>query len=100
MPKTCVHIIYIYTHTDLLYCKVSFGFNKHNCFQVALLFCIYIVMKKNSFNFIMKLDVCLSSGILSLCFKSPAFDPASRLEVIAQEDKTKLLKAAFLQYCR
>lgn len=57
-------------------------------------------MKKNSFNFIMKLDVCLSSGILSLCFKSPAFDPASRLEVVAQEDKTKLLKAAFLQYCR
>uniref|UniRef100_A0A8C5UD25 Nuclear pore complex protein Nup133 n=1 Tax=Malurus cyaneus samueli TaxID=2593467 RepID=A0A8C5UD25_9PASS len=33
-------------------------------------------------------------------FQSPAFDATSRLEIIAQEDKTKLLKAAFLQYCR
>ncbi|XP_068795142.1 nuclear pore complex protein Nup133 isoform X1 [Struthio camelus] len=31
---------------------------------------------------------------------SPAFDASNRIEIIAQEDKTKLLKAAFLQYCR
>ncbi|KAJ7411743.1 nuclear pore complex protein Nup133 [Willisornis vidua] len=46
------------------------------------------------------LEDALSSSIAGPRSESPAFDGTSRLEVIAQEDKTKLLKAAFLQYCR
>ncbi|KFW80697.1 Nuclear pore complex protein Nup133, partial [Manacus vitellinus] len=46
------------------------------------------------------LEDALSSSIAGPRSESPAFDSTSRLEVIAQEDKTKLLKAAFLQYCR
>lgn len=55
---------------------------------------------KNCFHFIMKMNICLSADVFILHFQSPAFDVSSRLEIIAQEDKTKLLKAAFLQYCR
>ncbi|RMC12718.1 hypothetical protein DUI87_10243 [Hirundo rustica rustica] len=46
------------------------------------------------------LEDALSSSIAGPRSESPAFDPTGRLEIIAQEDKTKLLKAAFLQYCR
>ncbi|XP_010705320.1 nuclear pore complex protein Nup133 [Meleagris gallopavo] len=46
------------------------------------------------------LEDSLSSSVAGPISESPAFDPASRLEIVAQEDKTKLLKAAFLQYCR
>ncbi|NWI80397.1 NU133 protein, partial [Dryoscopus gambensis] len=46
------------------------------------------------------LEDALSSSIAGPRSESPAFDATSRLEIIAQEDKTKLLKAAFLQYCR
>lgn len=48
----------------------------------------------------MKVGICVSAEVFTLHFQSPAFDATSRLEIIAQEDKTKLLKAAFLQYCR
>lgn len=48
----------------------------------------------------MKIDICLATKVFTLHFQSPAFDATSRIEIIAQEDKTKLLKAAFLQYCR
>lgn len=50
--------------------------------------------------FIMNIDICLAAEVFALHFQSPAFDTTSRIEIIAQEDKTKLLKAAFLQYCR
>ncbi|XP_051468943.1 nuclear pore complex protein Nup133 isoform X1 [Apus apus] len=46
------------------------------------------------------LEDSLSSSVAGPRSESPAFDATSRLEVTAQEDKTKLLKAAFLQYCR
>ncbi|NXS43864.1 NU133 protein, partial [Balaeniceps rex] len=46
------------------------------------------------------LEDSLSSSVAGPRSESPAFDATSRLEIIAQEDKTKLLKAAFLQYCR
>ncbi|NXY88549.1 NU133 protein, partial [Alcedo cyanopectus] len=46
------------------------------------------------------LEDSLSSSVAGLRSESPAFDTTSRLEITAQEDKTKLLKAAFLQYCR
>lgn len=48
----------------------------------------------------MKIGICLLAEVFTLNFQSPAFDITTRLEFIAQEDKTKLLKAAFLQYCR
>ncbi|XP_010145982.1 PREDICTED: nuclear pore complex protein Nup133-like, partial [Eurypyga helias] len=41
-----------------------------------------------------------SSSLAGPRSESPAFEATSRLEIVAQEDKTKLLKAAFLQYCR
>ncbi|XP_053918634.1 nuclear pore complex protein Nup133 isoform X1 [Cuculus canorus] len=46
------------------------------------------------------LEDSLSSSVAAPRSESPAFDTTSRLEIITQEDKTKLLKAAFLQYCR
>uniref|UniRef100_A0A8B9QH74 Nucleoporin 133 n=1 Tax=Apteryx owenii TaxID=8824 RepID=A0A8B9QH74_APTOW len=46
------------------------------------------------------LEDSLSSSVAGPNSESPAFDASSRIEIIAQEDKTKLLKAAFLQYCR
>ncbi|XP_065536370.1 nuclear pore complex protein Nup133 isoform X2 [Lathamus discolor] len=46
------------------------------------------------------LEDSLSCSVAGPRSESPAFDVTSRLEFIAQEDKTKLLKAAFLQYCR
>uniref|UniRef100_A0A8C0C1L3 Nuclear pore complex protein Nup133 n=1 Tax=Buteo japonicus TaxID=224669 RepID=A0A8C0C1L3_9AVES len=45
-------------------------------------------------------DVVVEVTQYNPSFQSPAFDATSRLEIIAQEDKTKLLKTAFLQYCR
>uniref|UniRef100_A0A8B9CLG1 Nuclear pore complex protein Nup133 n=1 Tax=Anser brachyrhynchus TaxID=132585 RepID=A0A8B9CLG1_9AVES len=45
-------------------------------------------------------DVVVEVTQYNPSFQSPAFDVTNRLEIIAQEDKTKLLKAAFLQYCR
>lgn len=48
----------------------------------------------------MKSDIFLPAEVFILHFQSPAFDVTNRLEIVAQEDKTKLLKAAFLQYCR
>ncbi|NXT52700.1 NU133 protein, partial [Pluvianellus socialis] len=59
-----------------------------------------VATQKDCFHFIMKVDICLSAEVFTLYFQSPAFDATSRLEIIAQEDKTKLLKAAFLQCCR
>ncbi|NWI13427.1 NU133 protein, partial [Crypturellus soui] len=46
------------------------------------------------------LEDSLSSSVAGPISESPAFDASNRIEITAQEDKTKLLKAAFLQYCR
>uniref|UniRef100_A0A8C4KDN6 Nucleoporin 133 n=1 Tax=Dromaius novaehollandiae TaxID=8790 RepID=A0A8C4KDN6_DRONO len=46
------------------------------------------------------LEDSLSSSVAGPNSESPAFDANNRIEITAQEDKTKLLKAAFLQYCR
>ncbi|NXU53398.1 NU133 protein, partial [Turnix velox] len=46
------------------------------------------------------LEESLSSSVAGSRNEGPAFDAISRLEITAQEDKTKLLKAAFLHYCR
>ncbi|NXD12751.1 NU133 protein, partial [Nothocercus nigrocapillus] len=46
------------------------------------------------------LEDSLSSSVAGPNSESPAFDASNRVEITAQEDKTKLLKAAFLQYCR
>ncbi|XP_005146035.1 nuclear pore complex protein Nup133 [Melopsittacus undulatus] len=46
------------------------------------------------------LEDSLSCSVAGPRSESPACDITSRLEFIAQEDKSKLLKAAFLQYCR
>lgn len=37
---------------------------------------------------------------MPFCFKVSAMEPPVRAEPVAQDDKTKLLKAAFLQFCR
>ncbi|XP_062980462.1 nuclear pore complex protein Nup133 [Elgaria multicarinata webbii] len=42
----------------------------------------------------------LASSVADPNDESTAFDTASRLDIIAQEDKTKILKSAFLQFCR
>ncbi|KAJ8416065.1 hypothetical protein AAFF_G00380870 [Aldrovandia affinis] len=42
----------------------------------------------------------LCSSLAGAVPEGSAMDSSLRLETVAQEDKTKLLKAAFLQYCR
>ncbi|XP_053238474.1 nuclear pore complex protein Nup133 [Podarcis raffonei] len=41
----------------------------------------------------------LASSVAETNDESIAFDAASRMDIIAQEDKTKMLKSAFLQFC-
>uniref|UniRef100_A0A803YG78 Nuclear pore complex protein Nup133 n=1 Tax=Meleagris gallopavo TaxID=9103 RepID=A0A803YG78_MELGA len=60
----------------------------------------YTLITVEDKGFQMSDDVVVEVTQYNPSFQSPAFDPASRLEIVAQEDKTKLLKAAFLQYCR
>ncbi|XP_075452982.1 nuclear pore complex protein Nup133 isoform X2 [Ascaphus truei] len=42
----------------------------------------------------------LSASVAGTSSQSSSLAPSSRMETIAHDDKTKLLKAAFLQYCR
>ncbi|XP_069911983.1 nuclear pore complex protein Nup133 isoform X3 [Oryctolagus cuniculus] len=46
------------------------------------------------------LEDSLASSVATPSNESMIFENTARNETIAQEDKTKLLKAAFLQYCR
>ncbi|XP_062067032.1 nuclear pore complex protein Nup133 isoform X2 [Lepus europaeus] len=46
------------------------------------------------------LEDSLASSVAAPSNESMIFENTARNETIAQEDKTKLLKAAFLQYCR
>ncbi|XP_020024420.1 nuclear pore complex protein Nup133 isoform X3 [Castor canadensis] len=46
------------------------------------------------------LEESLASSVAGPSNESVIFEATARNETIAQEDKTKLLKAAFLQYCR
>ncbi|KFP25696.1 Nuclear pore complex protein Nup133, partial [Colius striatus] len=59
-----------------------------------------ILSRENSSVLPEDLEDSLSCSVAGPRSESPVFDTTSRLEIIAQEDKTKLLKAAFLQYCR
>ncbi|XP_051849581.1 nuclear pore complex protein Nup133 [Antechinus flavipes] len=46
------------------------------------------------------LEDSLASSVAGPNNESPVFENTTKLDIIAQEDKTRLLKAAFLQYCR
>ncbi|ELK34847.1 Nuclear pore complex protein Nup133 [Myotis davidii] len=46
------------------------------------------------------LEESLASSVAGPSNESMAFETSAKNETIAQEDKTRLLKAAFLQYCR
>ncbi|XP_006146075.1 nuclear pore complex protein Nup133 [Tupaia chinensis] len=46
------------------------------------------------------LEESLASSVAGPSNESVVFETSTKNETIAQEDKTKLLKAAFLQYCR
>ncbi|XP_006868653.1 PREDICTED: nuclear pore complex protein Nup133 [Chrysochloris asiatica] len=46
------------------------------------------------------LEDSLASSIAGPSNESMVFDSTTKNDIIAQEDKTKLLKSAFLQYCR
>lgn len=35
-----------------------------------------------------------------LCFQGTPLETPPKMDMVAQEDKTKLLKQAFLQFCR
>uniref|UniRef100_A0ACB8GC78 Uncharacterized protein n=1 Tax=Sphaerodactylus townsendi TaxID=933632 RepID=A0ACB8GC78_9SAUR len=46
------------------------------------------------------LEDSLASSVAESNYEGPEFDVTSRMDIISQEDKAKLLKATFLQYCR
>uniref|UniRef100_A0A8C7EFJ0 Nuclear pore complex protein Nup133 n=1 Tax=Nothoprocta perdicaria TaxID=30464 RepID=A0A8C7EFJ0_NOTPE len=60
----------------------------------------YTLITVEDKGFQMSDDVVVEVTQYNPSFQSPAFDASNRIEITAQEDKTKLLKAAFLQYCR
>ncbi|XP_054843519.1 nuclear pore complex protein Nup133 [Eublepharis macularius] len=46
------------------------------------------------------LEDSLASSVAESNYEGLEFDVTSRMDIISQEDKTKLLKTTFLQYCR
>ncbi|XP_015276923.1 PREDICTED: nuclear pore complex protein Nup133 [Gekko japonicus] len=46
------------------------------------------------------LEDSLASSVAESNYEGPEFDVTSGMDIISQEDKTKLLKTTFLQYCR
>ncbi|XP_037676723.1 nuclear pore complex protein Nup133 isoform X3 [Choloepus didactylus] len=61
---------------------------------------VSIMLKENISILAEDLEDSLASSVAGPSSESMVFETATKNETIAQEDKTKLLKAAFLQYCR
>ncbi|NXQ12626.1 NU133 protein, partial [Peucedramus taeniatus] len=123
VPDYFSHAAYLYKEDEVFACstgtgrislpqeKIIFGIQGDSilgagsCNSLPIFFAkksglLTILSRENTSVLPEDLEDALSSSIAGPRSESPAFDATGRLEVIAQEDKTKLLKAAFLQYCR
>ncbi|KAM6138986.1 nuclear pore complex protein Nup133 isoform 2-T2 [Phoenicopterus ruber ruber] len=123
VPDYFSHAAYLYKEDEVFACstgtgrislpqeKIIFGIQGDSilgagsCTSLPIFFAkksglITILSRENISVLPEDLEDSLSSSVAGPRSESPAFDTTSRLEIIAQEDKTKLLKTAFLQYCR
>ncbi|NXN58197.1 NU133 protein, partial [Rynchops niger] len=123
VPDYFSHAAYLYKEDEVFACstgtgrislpqeKIIFGIQGDSilgagsCTSLPIFFTkksglITILSRENISVLPEDLEESLSSSVAGPRSESPAFDATSRLEIIAQEDKIKLLKAAFLQYCR
>ncbi|NXK03796.1 NU133 protein, partial [Herpetotheres cachinnans] len=100
VPDYFSHAAYLYKEDEVFACSTGTG--RISLPQEKIIFGIQGNMQEIKINHIslILLIECFYTEVFTLHFQSPAFDATSRLEIIAQEDKTKLLKAAFLQFCR
>ncbi|KYO18784.1 nuclear pore complex protein Nup133 isoform X1 [Alligator mississippiensis] len=123
VPDYLSHAAYMYTEDEVFACstgtgRISFPHEKilfsasgdsilgaGSCTGLPIFFTrksglVTIFSRENASVLPEDLEDSLSSSVAGPNNESPAFDTTARTEIIAQEDKTKLLKAAFLQYCR
>uniref|UniRef100_A0A7M4FGG8 Nuclear pore complex protein Nup133 n=1 Tax=Crocodylus porosus TaxID=8502 RepID=A0A7M4FGG8_CROPO len=123
VPDYLSHAAYMYTEDEVFACstgtgRISFPHEKilfsapgdsilgaGSCTGLPIFFTrksglVTIFSRENASMLPEDLEDSLSSSVAGPNNESPAFDTTARTEIIAQEDKTKLLKAAFLQYCR
>ncbi|XP_077005521.1 nuclear pore complex protein Nup133 [Tamandua tetradactyla] len=61
---------------------------------------VSIILKESASILAEDLEDSLASSVAGPSSESMVFETSTKNETVAQEDKTKLLKAAFLQYCR
>ncbi|NXG42669.1 NU133 protein, partial [Psilopogon haemacephalus] len=123
VPDYFSHAAYLYKEDEVFACstgtgrislpqeKIIFGIQGDSilgagsCTSLPIFFAkksglITILSRENISVLPEDLEDSLCSSVAGPRSESPVFDTTSRLEITAQEDKTKLLKSAFLHYCR
>ncbi|XP_060048009.1 nuclear pore complex protein Nup133 [Erinaceus europaeus] len=123
IPDLSNQTAYLYTENTVYVCSTGTGkfsppqekivFNAQGdsilgagpCGGVPILFSrnsglVSIASRENVSMLAEELEESLASSVAGPNNESMAFEPSAKNETIIQEDKTKLLKSAFLQYCR
>ncbi|KAJ8787319.1 hypothetical protein J1605_005724 [Eschrichtius robustus] len=123
VPNFSNQTAYLYTESAVYVCSTGTGkfslpqekivFNTQgdsilgagSCGGVPILFSrnsglVSITSRENVSVLVEDLEDSLASSVAGPGNESVVFDTSTKNETIAREDKTKLLKAAFLQYCR
>lgn len=123
VPNFSNQTAYLYTESAIYVCSTGTGkfslprekivFNTQgdsilgagSCGGVPILFSrnsglVSITSRENVSILAEDLEDSLASSVAGPSNESMVFEASTKNEIIAQEDKTKVLKAAFLQYCR
>ncbi|XP_004453427.2 nuclear pore complex protein Nup133 [Dasypus novemcinctus] len=123
VPNFSSQTAYLYTENAVYVCSTGTGKFSHpqekitfntqgdsvlgagSCGGVPVIFSrnsglVSIMLKENVSMLAEDLEDSLASSVAGPSNENMVFEASTKNETIAQEDKTKLLKAAFLQYCR
>ncbi|XP_059533385.1 nuclear pore complex protein Nup133 isoform X1 [Myotis daubentonii] len=123
VPDFCNQTTYLYSESAVFVCSTGTGkfsppqekivFNTQgdsilgagSCGGVPILFSrnsglVSVTSRENVSVLAEDLEESLASSVAGPSNESMVFETSAKNETIAQEDKTRLLKAAFLQYCR
>ncbi|XP_061480465.1 nuclear pore complex protein Nup133 [Rhineura floridana] len=123
VPDFSSHAAYLYTEDEVFACSTGTG--RTSLPQEKMTFCVQgdrilgagscsgfpifftrktglvaIYSRENITVLPEDIEDSLTSSVAETNDESTAFDAASRMDIIAQEDQTKMLKSAFLQFCR